>query len=751
MFARQKSFRYFSFCISGFLFLFLIALQSAALATSSNSGSANKRLIKSESPYLRLHSTDLVQWYTWGDEAFELARSLDRPLMVSFGYTACHWCHVMQETHFTEPKISNTINEHFVPVIVDRERRTALDESYMLVTQALTQSGGWPNTVFITPEGKPFYGTSYIPPESFQQLLEAIKGGWTNNRPVILADSDRLASLLIEYQTRKEEALQITPEVLAELSREISASFDPVSGGLGAAPKFFQPPVLKFLLRRYEMDKDKSALAAVERTLQSVAYGGIHDHLEGGFHRYAVDPNWRIPHFEKMLYDQAQMADVYLEAYRITGNELYAQTARKTLDYVLADLLAPEGGFYSTRDADSEGEEGTYYVWKSSEIEEILGKDDGEKAARMFGIIADGEFQNKIILNLDSVPPSEMQFAKEAFGKMKTVRDRRIKPVRDEKIIAAWNGMMIASLASASHILNEPRYGEAASAAGEFVWKEMRSSDAVIYRSYFEGKPSLDSELDDVAQVGLGMVRLFDITGEPKWIDRAIELSKSMVSRFADEETGDFFATDSTLGFGRVKLRSDNDQPSGNGSALDLLTRVAKRVQDFKTNQATEKAISALSGFAVKGRSGGVSILSAIDQYLRSETGPFRYAGDGVVRVTGPSFVEDGKLSFKLSIAEGWHINAHKPHDHDLIPTTLELNGNNQKASTVINYPEAETKQLSFSDSPVAVLEGELEISANVKDQDNEAVTAVLAIQSCSDKVCLLPERLEFRIHNLTQ
>ena len=695
---------------------------------------------------MRLHKDDIVQWYTWGEEAFEKARSLDRPLLVSFGYTACHWCHVMQETHFTQPGISNFINENYVPVLVDRERRTALDETYMLVTEVLTQSGGWPNTVFLTPDLKPFYGTGYIRPEPFMQLIEAASQGWVENKADLLAEGDRLAGLLADYQNRAEEAKAITPEVLSALSQEMVAAFDPVSGGMGQAPKFFQPTVLMFLLQRYERDGDLAALEAVERTLTSVQSGGIHDHLEGGFHRYAVDPGWRIPHFEKMLYDQAQMAEVYLEAYRLTGNAMYAATARKTLDYVLADLTSPEGGFYSTRDADSEGEEGTYYVWTPDELGEILGADGAINAINLFGMIGEGEFAGKIILNLDQVSPSDMEKAHSIFDKLALVRNKRIKPIRDEKILANWNGMMISSLALGSAVLGDDRYKEAALKAGGFIWQNLRCTDRGLLKSFFENEADVEGELDDHAQLARGFLSLFDLTKNRIWLKRATILKDEIIQKFNDPEAGDFFATSTANGFSRTKLRADIDQPSGNGAALDVLSRLSKRTPDTELRLATEKTLASLSGIALKSKSGGASILVAADRYLRAETGTIQYAGDGNVRVSALHSGEKGTVVLKVSVADGWHINAHQPLEDHLIATEAKLNVGNTPVQGTIDYPEPVVKSLKFNDKPVAVLEQAFEISAAVAAQEADVIEAELNVQTCSDEICLLPETLKFRI-----
>ena len=724
----------------------LFLAQSFAFAASKDATRINERISKSASPYLRLHSDDLVEWYSWGPEAFDRAKDLDLPVLVSFGYTACHWCHVMREMHFNDPDIADIINGNFVPVLVDRERRPALDESYMMVTEVLTQRGGWPNTVFLTPQLKPIYGTAYIPPEPFSQLITAIAESWRNDRLGVIARGDRIAGLLAGYQIRTEKAAAVTAEVLSGLSTLLVASFDPFSGGIGHASKFFQAPVLLFLLQRYELDGDEEALVAVETTLSAIRSGGIHDHLEGGFHRYSVDPGWRVPHFEKMLYDQAQMAEVYLEAYRLTGSPAFAETARKTLDYVLADLTAPHGGFYSTRDADSEGEEGTYYVWTPDQLREALGIDSAKQAIAWFDLIGEGEFAGKVILNLDEVADADLNEAAEIFVRLKEIRDTRQKPVRDEKILASWNGMMIASLAHASAILGDVRYEEAAIKAADFIWRNMRcENQSMLCRSYFEGETSVSGELDDYAHVARGNLFLFDLTQNRVWLNRAIALTQELIARFSDEQAGDFYATSETEGFARAKLRSDGDQPSGNGVTLDVLARLVRRTGELQDRLTTDKAIAALSGIAIKGEINGVSILAATQRHQNSEIGPIQYAGDGKVRVgirpSGP-----GKLLFDVSVAHGWHVNANQPLDKQLIGIQLRLTAESQPLNAKIAYPEPVVKSLAFNQTPIAVLEGEFTIAADLSTSVVRLIEAELDIQSCSDKICLLPETLSFRL-----
>ena len=726
--------------------LVLNPTSQSAFASEIGKGTENARLSKSPSPYLRSHAKDLVRWYTWGDAAFKAAKAKDKPLMVSFGYHACHWCHVMQEEHFNNESMARTINENYIPVLVDRERRPTLDESYMLVTEALTQRGGWPNTVFMTADQKPFYGTSYVPLENFGQLTNAITNSWVNQRAILIEDADKLTNLIGNYLQRQAKAAALTPEVMTKITNELSSQFDFPSGGMGPGPKFFQASILSFLLQQAERTGNEEALEAVEITLQAVASGGIHDHLEGGFHRYAVDPAWRIPHFEKMLYDQALMAGVFTNAYRITGNPLYKDTARKTLDYVLADLRDPNGGFYGTRDADSEGHEGTYYVWTKEQIIEVLGKEEGTHVAGVFGTMSTGEFAGKIILNMDSLEGEKDPRVENALQKLESVRHLRTKPNRDEKILAGWNGLMITALAKTAVVLGEDKYKNAAVKTGNFIWNNMRCKRGRIMRSYFTGSASVEGTLDDHAKVALSFLHLYDLTGDNLWMERSQALIDIIIQDFEDEKVGDFFASSNKQGFARLKPRSDASLPSASGSALNLLARFSKRVADPKFTRRSEKVLAALSGLATDSPAGSTAILAAADNFLRGEQGAIQFAGNGAVKVTALPTTDNKNLNFKISVKEGWHVNSNTPLEEDYIATNVQILSTGKTLKTTTEYPKAIVKTLGFSKKPLALLENTFLITAKIEDPTDAVINAKITLQACSDEICLLPETLSLRL-----
>lgn len=725
-----------------FVSVFFLITTAWARVELGKADADNQELANSSSPYLQSHKRDLVKWHLWSDETFELARKSGKPVLVSFGYTACHWCHVMQETHFNEPGIAATINEKYIPVLVDRERRIALDELYLLVTEALTQQGGWPNTVFMTAERKPFYATTYIPPDAFARLLSAVDDGWKNDRQTLIDESERLAMILNGFVTRKADARRITPQVLRSISDNLISQYDPTFGGIGNSAKFYQQPMLMFMLQQTERDGNPALLRAVERTLQSILAGGVHDHIDGGFHRYSVDPGWRVPHFEKMLYDQAQLAEVFTAAYRITGAPEYAGTARKTLDYILADLTAPHGGFYSTRDADSEGEEGTFYVWTPQQLQVILGEDDAAYSREIFGVVDQGEFAGKVVLNLFKARSEDAERLERIFEKLALERDKRERPVRDEKIVASWNGLAIASMARAGVVFGEKKYIDAAVDAGNFIWNEMLRPDGGLYRIHFNGKSEIAGELDDYAQMARSFLFIYDATADDVWLSRAEDLFEQIIRRFEDVDSGDFFATEKADGFGRFKSRRDIDIASGNGAILDVVGRLASRTNNADYRRQAEKLLSALSGLALSNATTSTSIIGGFDRYLRGETGMVQYAGEGNVQASvEPS--DDGKsATIRLLIAEGWHVNANKPLEEFLIPTAVQMISNDQAQAARITFPEPLEKSLSFNKKAMALYEDELVLEAKIEGTPGRTGTAAVDIQACSDKICLLPKTL---------
>ena len=572
------------------------------------------RLAGETSPYLLQHAHNPVDWYPWGPEALARARAEDKPIFLSIGYSACHWCHVMEHESFEDPEIAALMNKYFVNIKVDREERPDLDQIYMAAVQAFNNGqGGWPMSVFLTPDLKPFYGGTYYPPTDsrgmpgFPRVLRELHRGWVERR----GDVDQIAGRMTEHLRETGEALPsdgpLNTALLDQATRALGRAFDPTHGGFGPAPKFPHPMDLKVLLRQHARTGDAHALHMVRHTLDKMARGGIYDQLGGGFARYSTDARWLVPHFEKMLYDNALLASVYLEVYQATRDPAFARVARETMDYVLGRMTDPEGGFYSTEDADSEGVEGKYYVWTLAEITEVLGPDRARTFAYVHDVTETGNWEHKNILNLPKTlaqaskllgrPEDELRAElDEDRARLLAVRDRRVPPGKDTKVLTSWNGLMIAALAEGGRVLKDARYLEAARRAAAFVLDRMRAGDGRLLHTYKDGQAKLNAYLDDYADLIDGLTRLYETTGEPRWMTSALELAGVMIAEFADAEHGGFFYTGKSHEALIARQRDflDNATPSGNAMAATALLRLGALTGRDDLAEAGRKTLEAV-------------------------------------------------------------------------------------------------------------------------------------------------------------
>jgi len=569
------------------------------------------RLIKEKSPYLLQHADNPVDWYPWGEEAFNKSKKEDKPIFLSIGYSTCHWCHVMEEESFTNAEIAKILNEHFISIKVDREERPDIDNIYMKAVIALTGSGGWPLTVFLTPDKKPFFGGTYFPPEDkygragLKRILIVIAEAWKNNREKILQSSEALTEILQKEMTSSSKSIfSLSEETLEEAYNQYLNNFDINYGGFGVAPKFPMGHSISFLLRYWKRTKDNKALEMAEKTLTQMAKGGIYDHLGGGFHRYSTDAQWKVPHFEKMLYDQAILTKAYLEAFQATEKEEYAKVAEETLEYVLREMSSPEGGFYSAEDADSlnpdnpnEKQEGAYYLWKYEQIISILGKEYGEIFNYHYGIVPKGnisslfpkEFEMKNILYIAHDLEDTARHFKKPLEKIRKiivsskekllkVRSQRKKPFLDDKILVNWNGLMISAFAMGSKILGEDRYCEVAEKAAAFILSNLLQKSGRLFHRYRDGEAAIDGNIEDYAFFSLGLFDLYECTFNIRYLKEAINLLNKMLELFWDKNEGGFFFTsnDSEELIASQKEIYDGAIPSANSIAALNLFRIAR-------------------------------------------------------------------------------------------------------------------------------------------------------------------------------
>lgn len=544
------------------------------------------RLAREKSPYLLQHAGNPVDWYPWGDEAFARALAEDKPVFLSIGYATCHWCHVMERESFMHAGVAAALNADFVCIKVDREERPDVDHLYMTAMQAMGMGGGWPLNVFLAPGRRPFWGGTYFPPSTTRgrtgllELLPRIAEAWRTQREQVQGTGEQIMALLDSMGSPTHE-----PQPVAELAARTVAflerEHDDACGGFGGAPKFPSPGNLTFLLQRWALGADgaETARRMVLTQLEAMRANGLHDHLGGGFHRYATDREWRIPHFEKMLYDQALLADVYLDAFRATGDSRWAETARGVFAYVERDLTSPEGAFRSAEDADSEGEEGRFYAWTPAELADALGPDDAALFAFHHGVTSHGNFEHgTTVLHEAHAAPDAVTAARLVTlrERLRGVREARPRPLCDDKILVAWNGLMIAALAKGARVLHEPAFAERASRAAEFVWTQLRSADGTLWRRWREGEAAHAAQLDDHADLALGLLELFVTTQEPRWLERAGVIVERMIAGFWDASAGAFHdAAAQRDGLPRLRTGFDGAELAPNSVAAEVLWRMA--------------------------------------------------------------------------------------------------------------------------------------------------------------------------------
>jgi uncharacterized protein YyaL (SSP411 family) len=591
-------------------------------------------LAQETSPYLQQHADNPVDWYPWGDEALDKAKAEDKPILLSIGYSSCHWCHVMARESFEDQSIAQLMNEHFVNVKVDREERPDIDAIYMRAVLAMTGRGGWPLTVFLTPEGQPFLGGTYFPPESrhglpaFRQVLLFVSQSYRERTDDILRAARRLSTAIATRDLAPSAPpTELSASILDGAVRRLAKQFDSTHGGFGGAPKFPQAMMLDFLLREYHRSGNSLTLRMVERSLEKMARGGIYDQLGGGFHRYSVDQGWQVPHFEKMLYDNALLSRVYVRAYQATGKALYRRVAEETLEYVTREMTSADGGFYSAQDADSEGEEGKFFVWTPAQIVDALGDDEAQLFNQYFAISEAGDFQGQNVLSAPRDPDVVAHLAGVSMERLDDVlsrgrerlfalREERVPPHRDEKIITSWNGLMLASFAEAARVLSRDRYRQIALRNAEFILRELRQ-EGQLYRIYSAGQHKIRGYLEDYACLADGLLSLYEATFDPRWFLEARSLVDEMIPRFKDMMGPGFYDTDGSEPLiTRPRNWEDNAQPSGNSAAAHALLRMTALTGQGEYDKLAQEIMAVMSTPLTQHPLAFGHLLSALNFYL---------------------------------------------------------------------------------------------------------------------------------------
>jgi hypothetical protein len=609
-------------------------------ASSTESPAGKNHLSDSKSPYLLQHADNPVDWYPWGEEAFARAKNEGKPIFLSIGYATCHWCHVMEHESFEDETVARLMNEAFINIKVDREERPDIDQVYMSVCQMLTGSGGWPLTIIMTPDKEPFFAATYIPKESrfgrigMVDLIPRVRQLWDSDRDKISATSRQILAGLEKMDTRSAGA-SLEPKVVDDAFTQLAGRYDATHGGFGSAPKFPSPQNLIFLTRYWGRTGNSSALQMVDRTLEQMRQGGVYDQIGFGFHRYSTDAEWLVPHFEKMLYDQAMLTMAYTEAWLATRNPLFERTVREIVAYVLRDMTSPEGAFYSAEDADSEGEEGLFYLWSLAEIEEILSKDDAAFAAKVWNLSSEGNYTDEVkgrrtgrnIPNLTESPAAaggSLNMTQENFEKrlqqvrtrLFDVRENRVHPLKDDKVLADWNGLMAAALASAGRVFDEPEWIRAAERATSFVLDEMHTPKGRMLHRYRDGDASIPAFLDDYVFMTTAMLELYEATFDPKYLEQALELQQQTLELFWDTARGGFFftAADNEELLVRQKEVYDGAIPSGNSMAADNFVRLARLTGDSEHLQGADNIFAAFAGEAGRLPSAHCQLMTALQR-----------------------------------------------------------------------------------------------------------------------------------------
>ncbi len=740
----------------------------------NNQALYTNRLIFEDSPYLLQHAHNPVNWYAWGKEAFDQAKKENKPVFLSIGYATCHWCHVMEEESFEDETIAKFLNENFISIKVDREQYPDIDETYMTAVMMMTGSGGWPMSSFLLPDSRPFFGGTYFSPANFTELLQKVAHTWKEKNAAIIEQAEELSDAVKRATSTRSEVKLLGQNVIQQAVESIVKRYDPQDGGFSRAPKFPNESSLLLLLKTPENRQKNKAL---EHTLTAMAQGGIYDQIGGGFHHYSTDNQWLVPHFEKMLYNQAYLSRVYAEAWRQNGNPLHARVARQTLDYVLREMTREDDVFYSATDADSEGEEGTFFIWTKKEIEKLFDQKDTEFIIRLYGVTDDGNFEGKNIFHLsqslNDIALQENLSLSNLLARIDRInttlresRQKRIPPLTDNKIILAWNGMMITALAESGAILNEKKYIDAAEKAAERLWEKQRYTTNQLWRVNLDGEPSIPARQDDYAHYSEALLALYDVTSDRKWLERAKLIIDEMIIEFQDHKSGVFLMGNDEILFAQPKSTHDGATPSGNSVAVRILSRLTKRIGDPQYDDKAHEVLQAFSGNIAEYPGSYAYMLGQLHELLNGESGDTQFAARGAIKITGQIM---NHLSEKnnqydvlitLDIADGWHINAEKPLHENLIPTSISLDsdkldsGETSSISST-NYPPPLLKSVDFEDQPLALYTEKIEISSifnhkKLKTKEinmfDRTVDMVIQIQACNQTACLAPESIKLSL-----
>jgi uncharacterized protein YyaL (SSP411 family) len=727
----------------------------------------SNRLILQDSPYLLQHAHNPVDWHPWGPEAFALAKQENKPVFLSIGYSTCHWCHVMEHESFEDEAVAEYLNTHFIAIKVDREQRPDIDTIYMTAVQMFAGRGGWPMSSFLTADGKTFFGGTYFPRDRFLGLLQQVVKAWDGNQAELLAQADKIAEGVQRYLDQAQTAGELANAAPGLAVQQLKQRHDELYGGFSPAPKFPSEPDYLFLIDYARREADPELTQLISFDLDVMARGGIYDQVGGGFARYSTDQDWLVPHFEKMLYNQAQLSLVYLRAVSLTGNPQFSRVASQTLDYVLRDMRSPGGGFYSATDADSEGHEGVFFLWTREQVRQVLSEPDAKLVISLFNISESGNFEGSNILHLSApldkqVPEGQshdefLHRVDRIRSELYSAREERIHPLRDEKIVTAWNAMMIMALAEATALPAGEAYSDAALMAGNYIWTSNRDDDGQLWRASLNGRSSVPAVQEDYAWLADAFISLYDLSRQELWLARARKLLGQMQEKFWDQANGGYFMSapqhDAAPAMGRPKDITDGAEPAGNAVALHAMARLARRPaekgQFLELDARANALIAAFANIVNRNPSAFPYFLLSARVQADGQSGSMQYAAHGDIVVSGR--VQGQQLTVNIEMKPGWHINANQPLSDNLIATVLQAAEQNTVWDlSAVSYPSPVKKTLGFQSEELALYEGNISLKADFSTSFSSPEAALLRLtlrlQACDDEICLPPETLELQI-----
>lgn len=744
------------------------------------------RLIEEDSPYLLQHAHNPVNWYPWGDEAFAAAKAEDKPIFLSIGYSTCHWCHVMEVESFDNVEVAKLLNQHFISIKMDREQFPDLDEIYMTGVQLVSGHGGWPMSNFLLPDGRPFYGATYFPAPSFMQVLGQIGGAWHNQRAELERNAHSLYQAINKILCERKPLETLRQDIVDNAVKALLQREDRSLGGLAGAPKFPQEPILLFLLDQVVRRDDGAALGFVERALEGMGRGGIYDQVGGGFHRYSVDEEWLIPHFEKMLYNQAQLGMVYLQAYQLTGQDFFARVARQTCNYVLRDMQIEQGGYYSATDADSEGEEGIFFTWSQSELEKCLSPAQAELAKSLFGVSPGGNFEGANILHLSrSLSVSAREYGPDFYRDLDAVlmqlyqvREQREHPLRDDKLIVSWCAQMATTLVWASQTLpftEAAGWLTSAETAVQRMLDDNLQAGGELKRISLHGVVSITGQLEDYSNLIQALICLYDVTDKPDYLSKACALTARVIEEFWDANEQRFCLAPREQA-GPKLVRSSNASDGATLSpvavmleslqAMELrLARVPEQFVEMPVRAIFDKALASLAAVINENPISQCSLMRVISGSVEGARGSLQYAGGGRVRVfarkeiiaraeSGRAQQEDNQdeaqIDVDFSILDPWHLTAPLTQGEQaagaFVPLTVSLNEESDWEIQCLSFPEA-TDCVAAPSGAVAIYRDSLRVKLRARRVRCSGaaplrISLTVVLQLCDDSQCLLPETL---------